>query len=345
MFRRVVVLPGLLAALILVGSLACTRLPTPTPPASAPEQRDRPTEVPAPQPTPAEGTFPATLVAEGRIDFAFQAYASFSSGRLVLACGDGEAVEVVLAAFQDGRLVAKHRVTEPLGKLYDVNVGPLFNDGQERAVITAAHGMLVITEDGQYGVADTPGVFHALIGDWDADGRQETALVRVDTGEVIVEVWRFLEGGRDATKLSSFEAPDFPAGPTLTFLTNNQRRLFIAVAGEPGGGTLPVALFTLDSPEQTARFGSYPLHHDAGAQVTSLAAAVLAEKASIAAAYQAERSYLELFDITLPGAPSRGRVLLPDGDRYMVMIGGFATHDRREVLAITPGGRWAVYDL
>ncbi|HYF92589.1 MAG TPA: hypothetical protein VD969_10080 [Symbiobacteriaceae bacterium] len=300
------------------------------------------TEDPAPKTaTPPPKAFLATIKAWGDLDFSFLAYDVFGPGRIALGGpAAGGRVTVLTAEFRDGELQAASEVSEPMGALRDVTRGDMLNMGEPQAVVTTEKGVLVLLGTEKYIKVEQPDVEKVFVGDWDGDGRSETAYFHGKEGALKTSVFRYTpDGSREA--VGQFAAPDFPNWAAVRDGRPGERA--VLMGAESGEETLQITFYHLDFAAGLQPAARYPLHRSSEEPEVSYAAGELGGRPTLAISHMAEQSYVDLFDTAAEGMPFRGRVPLPGDKPYVVLIGAF-TGEAGELLAITPQGEWVLYD-
>lgn len=289
------------------------------------------------KPMAAQGTFTgAMLAAKGKIDYTFRSYDRFLPNQIFLARQETGKIEARAFEFVDGAFKPVTEVIYDLGALRDVSYGDFHNSGELKAIITAEKGLLMVDDNSDVKQYNVPGLRHTLVGDWDGDGKNEAALIAQASGKTKAEVWRYTADGSGDQQMGSFEAPNFPDSPMPSYLTINKRKLLLGIEKTEIAGKLPVALYSLDPAKGFARELSLPIPDSDKEQVAAMGAAAIAGKPSLVVSYQAATSFVEVFEIAEGAPKSRGRLQLPDGDSYSVIIGYFTQKEKAEILAINP---------
>jgi hypothetical protein len=357
------------ALVLLIGALLAWRFtrpdqpvtPTPQPAKPAVVDKNQPAPQPAPAPAPADtkqqpapadakGTpMPkAALVAQGKLNFKFHAYDAFAGNQLALAGEDGENSHVMIYEFMEGKFEEAVEVLQPLGKVNDVNHGPIFNDGKDYAVIPAEQGLVVVPEDGDADQYTGKNIQHALVGDFDGDKQYETLVVGKDGNFFMLNLFRYAAGGQ-GPKLKSVGAQAWPDGTQVVNLAGVNRALLAAIDPTPVQGKMPIALYGVDANLTLPQFASLAVHNNG--DVTGFAAGNIGGKPTLVVAYNGSPAYLEFFEIntakpnTDPAVSpaSRGKLTLPAGSGYQVILGSFTKKGAQEVLVLLGDGSYSIY--
>lgn len=318
----------------------------------APEPAKPAPEPAKPAPAPATATLKANVVAKGKLDFAFQSYDGFAGNQLALARTEGDRSKVMVYEFGKGKFEPVVEVDQPLGKVNDVNHGPIFNDGKDYALIPAEQGMVVVPEDGDADQYTGKNIQHILVGDYDGDKQYETLVIGQDGANFVLNLFRYGPGAQ-GPKLKSTTMPVWLSGAQVVNLAGANKALILGVDTIKIQDKLPVALYQTDTNLNLTQFALLPIHQAAGEQVTGYAAGSIGGKPTLAVAYDGAPGYLELFDInvaqpsksTAAAPTSRGKVALPQGSGYQVIMGSFTAKGAQEVLVLSGDGNYAIYSF